>query len=109
MKEVLSNIQAEVLVLARTEDVLLQREQIARAVAEQMGMSGILEETSSTSPLVNDFPEGVSLEVITQRLAEANAKLKERKSQLAPQIRELRTARSSFQVLHHRGTVREPK
>lgn len=101
MKEVLSNIQAEVLVLAHTEDILIQREQIARAVAEQMGLSGLLEETSNSSPLVNDFPDGVSLEVITQRLVEANTKLKDRKSQLAPQIRELRTARSGFQVQHH--------
>ncbi|GMH37032.1 hypothetical protein BSKO_04905 [Bryopsis sp. KO-2023] len=99
MKRELSDIEAELLVLSRTEEILKEREQNARAVAEQMGLSDLGDESSYPMAMSEDYPEGASIGEIKKLLSEANAKLKERKVQMAPQIRELRTGRQNFQTL----------
>lgn len=108
MKAVLDSINGELYVLMRTEGILMQQEAaVSEKVSDaekQRGVAGFqatqqtLEEVSMAKGAV-DEAEGQTLEEISEFVKEINMQIKERKSQLAPQIKELRTVRAKFQEM----------
>eukprot|EP00798_Chlamydomonas_sp_ICE-L_P015561 gene15561-21655_t len=87
MKKDLGDIEAEVFVLAYTEELLQSQES---ALTEEAGCH---EEKS-----VLDEAKGMTLSEISRTVEEINASINDRKLRLAPQIKKLRTVRQQFSV-----------
>jgi intraflagellar transport protein 81 len=107
-KTELSSLRAELGVLARTEEVLAQRnENINRkqsAVEARHGVAGYRDtqdalENVSTMKSEFDQMKGRTLEDISYMVQQLNNKIASRKSQLAPMIKELRPLRQQAQDL----------
>ena len=108
MKKVLDSLNMEAAVLARTESILEgQARNVMGAVAEEEQRAGVagfasaqetLEQVSQVKGAI-DEEKGNTLEEISHFVQKINNAIKDRKSKLAPQIKELRTVRQHFQEL----------
>ena len=108
MKAELAEITAESVVLHRTEQVLKSRDAdldgFLRDIEAQKGVVGYmdtqskLENVSEMNAKVNQY-KGETLEEISRIVTDINQTLKERKNQLAPQIKDLRSVRQKYQEM----------
>ncbi|KDO31490.1 hypothetical protein SPRG_04104 [Saprolegnia parasitica CBS 223.65] len=108
MKAELAEITAESVVLHRTEQVLRSRDsdldgllkdiEASKGVVGYMDTEGKLNEISERNAQVNAF-KGETLEEISRIVTDINQTLKERKNQLAPQIKDLRAVRQRYQEM----------
>ncbi|KAF0696267.1 Aste57867_12965 [Aphanomyces stellatus] len=108
MKAELAEITAESVVLHRTEQVLKSRDadldgllkeiEASKGVVGYMDTQGKLNEISERNAQVNAF-KGETLEEISRIVTDINQTLKERKNQLAPQIKDLRAVRQKYQEM----------
>jgi len=108
MKKELDVVQAENNVLDRTEALLRQQEatvtnkltetEKARGVSGFSETQKTLEEVTHAKTAV-DEEKGHTLEQISEYVKDINQSIKDRKSKLAPQIKELRGVRQKFQEL----------
>ena len=108
MKTELSELRAEWGVLSRTEAILTEQDAAISAVLGEAearrGVEGFqqtqdeLEKVSQLKAEV-DEEKGKTLESISKVVEEINGNIKARKNRLAPQIKELRTLRATFQEL----------
>mmetsp|Transcript_15301 Transcript_15301/g.43738 ORF Transcript_15301/g.43738 Transcript_15301/m.43738 type:complete len:638 (-) Transcript_15301:436-2349(-) len=108
MKADLNEIRQEVATLTRTEQILQQRdERLAKTVAELEAKRGVagyqttersLEEISAHKAQVDKSKE-VQLDELSRIVTEITNQLKDKKNQLAPQIKNLREVRAQFQEL----------
>ncbi|KAK3240307.1 hypothetical protein CYMTET_49849 [Cymbomonas tetramitiformis] len=108
LKKELDELNAEQLVLNRTEAILLaQEKQVSASLAVQEKKKGVsgFQETADSLEKVSaakgeiDEQKGQTLEEISKFVTEINQVIKERKSKLAPQIKDLRAVRQKFQEL----------
>ncbi|KAG7388957.1 Intraflagellar transport protein 81 [Phytophthora boehmeriae] len=108
VKAELAELTAESVVLHRTEQLLKSKdadlEGFLRDLERQKGVSGFL----ATQDKIDDISvqnarmnalKGETLEEISRVVTDINQALKERKNQLAPQIKELRTVRQRYQEM----------
>lgn len=105
-KQELSELQAEHLVLARTEEILRAKDESAKAFVSSLeakkGVSGFidmqdnLEKVSSLKSTL-DERKGKTLEDISQMVAQLTKMIESKKTELSPAIRELRALRSQAQ------------
>ncbi|KAJ8561653.1 hypothetical protein ON010_g8028 [Phytophthora cinnamomi] len=108
VKAELAELTAESVVLHRTEQLLKSKdadlEGFLRDLERQKGVSGFLatqdkiDDVSVQNARVNAL-KGETLEEISRVVTDINQALKERKNQLAPQIKELRTVRQRYQEM----------
>ncbi|OQR98409.1 Intraflagellar Transport Protein 81 [Achlya hypogyna] len=108
LRAVLGEIAAESVVLHRTEQVLKSRDsdldgllkdiEASKGVVGYMDTEGKLNEISERNAQVNAF-KGETLEEISRIVTDINQTLKERKNQLAPQIKDLRAVRQKYQEM----------
>ncbi|OQS07614.1 Intraflagellar Transport Protein 81 [Thraustotheca clavata] len=108
MKAELAEITAESVVLHRTEQVLKSRDndldsllkdiEASKGVVGYMDTEGKLNEISERNAQVNAY-KGETLEEISRIVTDINQTLKERKNQLAPQIKDLRAVRQKYQEM----------
>mmetsp|Transcript_17872 Transcript_17872/g.42762 ORF Transcript_17872/g.42762 Transcript_17872/m.42762 type:complete len:673 (-) Transcript_17872:186-2204(-) len=104
----LSSIIAEKGILSRTEDILKTRHgdqtDFLASLEKQKGVQGAaqlqtqLEQVSEQTAEVNQT-KALTLEDISKTVQEINNTIKEKKSKLAPLIKELRQVRSDFSLL----------
>jgi len=104
----LSSIMAEKGILSRTEDILKTRHgdqsEFLESLEKSKGVEGAaqlqsqLETVSEQTAAVNQA-KAMSLEDISKTVQEINNTIKEKKSKLAPLIKELRQVRSDFSLL----------
>mmetsp|Transcript_44855 Transcript_44855/g.85746 ORF Transcript_44855/g.85746 Transcript_44855/m.85746 type:complete len:435 (-) Transcript_44855:307-1611(-) len=108
LKRELDEIQNEVFVLSRTEAVLSEKEKVVSqqvgVLEKKKGVSGFIETAESLEKVSAakgeiDEAKGQTLEEISKFVTEINQVIKERKSKLAPQIKDLRAVRQKFQEL----------
>ena len=108
LKSELAEMRAEWGVLNRTEQLLKSRESNLKdfllSVEKSKGVVGYSETQQNlekVSALKNELDEekGKTLEEISRVVTEINSNIKDRKSKLAPQIKELRSIRQKFQEL----------
>eukprot|EP00824_Muranothrix_gubernata_P020141 TRINITY_DN40387_c0_g1_i1.p1 TRINITY_DN40387_c0_g1~~TRINITY_DN40387_c0_g1_i1.p1 ORF type:complete len:678 (+),score=151.11 TRINITY_DN40387_c0_g1_i1:221-2035(+) len=113
LKEDLARIRTENGILNRTEQVLKERvssvEEALQHVEREKGVEGYLgtqEGLERVSVLKSQLDEnkGKTLEEISQVVRDINANVKERKTQLVPIVKELKTVRSQFQDIQTRHT-----
>ncbi|OWZ14741.1 Intraflagellar Transport Protein 81 [Phytophthora megakarya] len=110
VKAELAELTAESVVLHRTEQLLKSKDAdldgFLRDLERQKGISGFLatqdkiDDISVQNARVNAL-KGETLEEISRVVTDINQALKERKNQLAPQIKELRTVRQRYQEMEH--------
>mmetsp|Transcript_22453 Transcript_22453/g.52360 ORF Transcript_22453/g.52360 Transcript_22453/m.52360 type:complete len:676 (+) Transcript_22453:87-2114(+) len=108
MTGALGEIKAEYGILKRTEDILKSRDVNLReymdSLEKKKGVEGYqstqdrLESVSATSAAVNE-EKAKSLEEISRLASEIIAQIKDKKSKLAPQIKELRAVRTKYNEL----------
>ncbi|KAF4032172.1 Intraflagellar transport 81 calponin homology domain [Phytophthora infestans] len=108
VKAELAELTAESVVLHRTEQLLKSKdadlEGFLRDLERQKGVSGFLatqdkiDDISVQNARVNAL-KGETLEEISRVVTDINQALKERKNQLAPQIKELRSVRQRYQEM----------
>lgn len=108
LKEELADLRQETVVLSRTEAILKSRckglEGFMKDLEERHGVEGYtatedkLEQVSSLTAALNQT-KGKTLEEISKIVTDINQALKERKNKLAPQIKELRSVRGTYQEL----------
>ncbi|CEG42166.1 uncharacterized protein PHALS_12463 [Plasmopara halstedii] len=108
VKAELAELAAESVVLHRTEQLLKSKdadlEGFLRDLERQKGVSGFfstqekIDDVSVQNARVNAL-KGETLEEISRVVTNINQALKERKNQLAPQIKELRTVRQRYQEM----------
>ncbi|KAG2490551.1 hypothetical protein HYH03_010945 [Edaphochlamys debaryana] len=105
MKKELGDIEAEVFVLAHTEELLALQEGAllskVKQLEKQQGISGFTEtaqhlEKVSEAKSQMDEEKGMTLIEISRTVEEINNAINQRKQQLAPQIKKLRTVRQDF-------------
>lgn len=106
VKAELAELAAESVVLHRTEQLLKSRsadlEGFLKDLEAKRGVAGFLEThdkldaVSAMNAQVNQL-KGETLEEISRVVTDLNQTLKERKNQLAPQIKELRAVRQKYQ------------
>lgn len=110
----MSDAEGELAVLERTIDVLATcEEEVMRKVNEierEKGVQGFTEtqanlEKISEAKSAIDEEKGNMLEEISRTVTEINQAIKDRKSNLAPQIKELRTMRQQSQDLEVCGSI----
>lgn len=106
LKKELAGIRAESVVLSRTEAILKSRcPDLDAFLKSNQEREAAAEAASSNDPNDangnddNDGMAGRSVEEISQMLSIAKEELKNKKATLAPQIKELRQVRQSFQTL----------
>ena len=104
----MSDVDGELDVLERTLEVLSEKERdIMRDVNDmerEKGVQGFTEtqahlEKISEAKSAIDEEKGNMLEEISKTVTEINQAIKDRKSNLAPQIKELRTMRQNYQEM----------
>jgi intraflagellar transport protein 81 len=104
--QLVGDLEGEVQVLERTLEVLsntereLMRE--VQSIEREKGVQGFSEtqanlEKVSEAKSAIDEEKGTMLEEISKTVTEINLAIKDRKTDLAPQIKELRTMRQQFQ------------
>lgn len=108
MKKELGDLEAEVFVLAHTEEILASQVEgimsSVRAIEKSKGIAGFadvattLEKVSETKEVL-DAEKGMTLAEISRTVEDINAAIKDRKNKLAPQIKKLRSVRQAFQEL----------
>ena len=107
----MGDVDGELDVLERTLEVLSEKERdIMRDVNEmerEKGVQGFTEtqahlEKISEAKSAIDEEKGNMLEEISKTVTEINQAIKDRKSNLAPQIKELRTMRQNYQEMEVR-------
>ncbi|TYZ60263.1 hypothetical protein PybrP1_008494 [[Pythium] brassicae (nom. inval.)] len=108
VKAELAELTAESVVLHRTEQLLKSKDAdldgFLKDLEAKKGVSGFLatqeqlESVSERNAQVNKL-KGETLEEISRIVTDINQTLKERKNQLAPQIKELRAVRQRYQEL----------
>lgn len=108
LKSELAIMNAETVALHRTEQILKGQcpdlESLMAKLEEKNGIDGYMntqeriEHVSEQSAKIN-ITKGQTLEEIGKIVTDINHILKDRKNQLAPQIKELRQVRSDFQIL----------
>lgn len=108
VKAELAELTAESVVLHRTAQLLKSKDAdldgFLRDLETKKGVAGFfatqeqLESVSEQNALVNQL-KGETLEEISRVVTDINQTLKERKNQLAPQIKELRAVRQRYQEL----------
>jgi len=107
-KKAMSDVDGELDVLERTLEVLSEKERdIMRDVNDmerEKGVQGFTEtqahlEKISEAKSAIDEEKGNMLEEISKTVTEINQAIKDRKSNLAPKIKELRTMRQNFQEI----------
>ncbi|GIL46395.1 hypothetical protein Vafri_3392 [Volvox africanus] len=112
MKKELGDLEAEVFVLAHTEELLAAQEQAmvekVKKIEKQQGISGFTDvaqhlEKVSEAKSQMDEEKGMTLIEISRTVEEINNAINQRKQQLAPQIKKLRTVRQDFAV--RRGSL----
>mmetsp|Transcript_38618 Transcript_38618/g.46742 ORF Transcript_38618/g.46742 Transcript_38618/m.46742 type:complete len:696 (+) Transcript_38618:167-2254(+) len=108
LKKELDDLNAETLILSRTEGILQNQEkQVCSMLSIQEKKKGVagFQETADSLEKVSaakgeiDEQKGQTLEEISKFVTEINQVIKERKSKLAPQIKDLRAVRQKFQEL----------
>jgi intraflagellar transport protein 81 len=107
-KTELAEMTAESVILHRTEQLLKNKNSdldgFLKELEAKKGISGFLEtqekmdQISEKNAQVNQL-KGETLEEISRIVTDINQTLKERKNQLAPQIKELRTVRQRYQEM----------
>jgi len=106
LKQELSELRQESVVLSRTEAILKGRcdglEEFMEKLEQRHGIEGYTtmeERDDKVSMLSNALNQtkGKTLEEISKIVTDINQKLKERKNKLAPQIKQLRTVRNQYQ------------
>lgn len=110
LKQELADIRAETVVLHRTEAILKSRsenlQEFLSGLEAQKGISGYqdtqteLEKVSAATAGINQA-KGRTLEEISKIVTDINSRLKERKNKLAPQIKELRAVRQTYQEVEN--------
>lgn len=108
MKKELGDIEAEVFVLAYTEELLMEQEAALnhnlKQTAKKHGVAGFtdvandLENVSAQKSAIDEI-KGMTLNEISKTVEEINASINERKVRLAPQIKKLRAVRQQFTEL----------
>mmetsp|Transcript_9266 Transcript_9266/g.19811 ORF Transcript_9266/g.19811 Transcript_9266/m.19811 type:complete len:706 (+) Transcript_9266:158-2275(+) len=108
MKKELGDIEAEVFVLAYTEELLQQQDQTLSSMIKQIerkqGIAGFadvannLEKVSEQKSAIDEV-KGMTLAEISRTVEEINASINDRKVRLAPQIKRLRQVRQQFAEL----------
>mmetsp|Transcript_34028 Transcript_34028/g.47153 ORF Transcript_34028/g.47153 Transcript_34028/m.47153 type:complete len:678 (+) Transcript_34028:128-2161(+) len=108
LKKEMDDLQTEELVLSRTEAVLGEKDRVVSAsvgmLEAKKGVAGF-SETAANLEMVSaakgeiDEAKGQTLEEISKFVSEINQVIKDRKSKLAPQIKDLRAVRQKFQEL----------
>ncbi|PNW70526.1 hypothetical protein CHLRE_17g723600v5 [Chlamydomonas reinhardtii] len=105
MKKELGDLEAEVFVLAHTEELLASQEggllEKVKRLEKQQGISGFTEtaqhlEKVSEAKSQMDEEKGMTLIEISRTVEEINNAINQRKQQLAPQIKKLRSVRQDF-------------
>ncbi|GFR42598.1 hypothetical protein Agub_g3529 [Astrephomene gubernaculifera] len=105
MKKELGDLEAEVFVLAHTEELLAAQEaamlEKVKKVEKQQGISGFTDvaqhlEKVSEAKSQMDEEKGMTLIEISRTVEEINNAINQRKQQLAPQIKKLRSVRQDF-------------
>eukprot|EP00944_MAST-04C_sp_MAST-4C-sp1_P002948 g2948.t1 len=106
LKQELSELRQESVVLSRTEAILKGRcdglEEFMEKLEQRHGIEGYTtmeerdDKISMLSSALNQT-KGKTLEEISKIVTDINQKLKERKNKLAPQIKQLRTVRNQYQ------------
>ncbi|EFJ53072.1 hypothetical protein VOLCADRAFT_78702 [Volvox carteri f. nagariensis] len=105
MKKELGDLEAEVFVLAHTEELLAAQEQAmvdkVKKIEKQQGITGFTDvaqhlEKVSEAKSQMDEEKGMTLIEISRTVEEINNAINQRKQQLAPQIKKLRTVRQDF-------------
>ncbi|KAG1672417.1 hypothetical protein FOA52_013202 [Chlamydomonas sp. UWO 241] len=108
MKKELGDIEAEVFVLAYTEELLADQEgslnKNLAATARKQGVAGFADvandlEKVSEQKSVADEAKGMTLQEISRTVEEINNSIADRKVRLAPQIKKLRMVRQAFAEL----------
>ncbi|GAX78455.1 hypothetical protein CEUSTIGMA_g5895.t1 [Chlamydomonas eustigma] len=105
MKKELGDIEAEVFVLAYTEELLQAQEEALntsiKKTAKKHGVAGFtdvandLEKVSEQKSLIDEV-KGMTLAEISKTVEEINASINDRKVRLAPHIKKLRLVRQQF-------------
>merc|ERR1719235_2393181 len=95
LKAELADLRHEVAVLTRTEQILQAKDPTPSGMRETEAM---LEKASVEKSQV-DKAKGKTLDEISAIVQQINAKLKEKKNKLAPQIKALRSVRQNFQTV----------
>lgn len=108
MKKELGDIEAEVFVLAYTEELLMEQEAALNSnlkqTARKHGVAGFtdvandLENVSAQKSAIDEI-KGMTLNEISKTVEEINSSINERKVRLAPQIKKLRAVRGQFTEL----------
>uniref|UniRef100_A0A7S0WQ24 IFT81 calponin homology domain-containing protein n=1 Tax=Chlamydomonas leiostraca TaxID=1034604 RepID=A0A7S0WQ24_9CHLO len=108
MKKELGDIEAEVFVLAYTEEVLAAQEAELQAalksIEKKQGIAGFadvvsgMEKVSEAKSAIDEV-KGMTLTEISRTVEEINTSINERKVRLAPQIKKLRAVRAQFAEL----------
>lgn len=118
MKKELGDIEAEVFVLAYTEELLQEQEgglnSKLKQTAKKHGVAGFadvandLEKVSEQKSVIDEV-KGMTLAEISKTVEEINASISERKVRLAPQIKKLRLVRQEFATLEaeHLGSKQQ--
>lgn len=106
MKKQLEEIRSELAVLSRTDQILKNKadmtEDLMRKLEEQKGIAGYgkiqddLERVAKDRQEIDKMKEG-SLQELTKVVQNIETQLKEKKSKLAPQIKQLRTYRKKYE------------
>eukprot|EP00976_Prorocentrum_cordatum_P067701 1178855-Prorocentrum_minimum.AAC.2 len=107
-KREIDDMRTEALVLSRTEAILGTQEKAISAqvshLEKQKGVTGFIDTAESLEKVSSakgeiDEAKGQTLEEISKFVTTINNVIKERKSKLAPQIKDLRAVRQKFQEL----------
>jgi intraflagellar transport protein 81 len=106
MKKELEQIRSELAVLSRTEQILKNKaemtDDLMRKLEEQKGIAGYskiqddMEKVAKDRQEIDKMKEG-SLQELTKVVQNIEAQLKEKKSKLAPQIKQLRSYRKKYE------------
>jgi len=114
MKLEMAEVQQELVVLSRTEQILKSRDHNVEDFLRQLEANkGILGYTSTQAELTKlsmlkatvDDTKGKTLNEISRIVADINVTLRDKKASLAPQIKDLRSVRLQYQELESSYTM----
>lgn len=108
MKKELEEIRSELIILSKTQDILKSKagdvDQVLKDLERKRGIQGYTDIDKRAQDVAKekqqlDNAKEKSMEELTELVGSIESELKEKKSKLAPQIRQLRTSRQKYQEM----------